>query len=105
MIIAAGSLVMACSNNVKNTQVAEVKTSELGDYKCIPFQDEKHQAAAQAIPGRLQNEFYDTMDVSNAQKMSEVEEGLCYHDTDALNNGSGVLNKSGTYLAEFRRYE
>jgi hypothetical protein len=49
----------------------------------------------QTIPGRLQCEFYDL-----------GGEGIAYHDTDPVNNGSGKLNPAdGTFLNEFRRME
>jgi hypothetical protein len=49
----------------------------------------------QQIPGRLQCEFYDL-----------GGEGIAYHDTDSVNNGSGRLNPAdGTFLNEFRRME
>jgi len=49
----------------------------------------------QKIPGRLQCEFYDL-----------GGEGIAYHDTDPVNNGSGKLNPAnGTMLNEFRMKE
>lgn len=50
---------------------------------------------AQAIPGRVQCEFY-----------NQGGEGVAYHDTDSLNNGSGKLNPpNGNILNEFRMQE
>lgn len=47
---------------------------------------------AQQIPGKLECEFYDL-----------GGEGVAYHDTDAVNNGSGKLNPvNGNPLNEFR---
>ena len=49
----------------------------------------------QKIPGRIQCEFYDL-----------GGEGIAYHDSDAVNNGSGKLNPpDGTFLHEFRMRE
>lgn len=49
----------------------------------------------QQIPGKIQCEFYDT-----------GGEGVSYHDTDSVNNGSGRLNPAnGTLLNEFRMNE
>ena len=49
----------------------------------------------QQIPGKIQCEFYDL-----------GGEGLAYHDTDSVNNGSGKLNPpDGNFLNEFRMKE
>ena len=49
----------------------------------------------QQIPGKIQCEFYDT-----------GGEGVAWHDTDSVNNGSGRLNPAnGTFLNEFRMNE
>lgn len=76
-------------------------------YPCVPFHDAVYHGGPQAIPGRLENEYYDVMDVADAQKRSGVEEGLCYHDTDNRNSGSGAgaLNGFGSYEKEFRMFE
>jgi hypothetical protein len=37
--------------------------------------------STQQIPGKIQCEFYD-----------QGGEGIAYHDTDSINNGSGKLN-------------
>ena len=55
-----------------------------------PFQNKIH-----TIPGRVECEFY-----------NEGGEGVAYHDSDSINNGSGKLNPvNGTYLNEFRMKE
>ncbi len=60
-----------------------------------PFQDSRYPGGPQQIPGRVQCAFYDL-----------GGEGVAYHDSDATNNGSGVLNPAnGTYLNEFRMNE
>jgi len=49
----------------------------------------------QTIPGKIECEFYD-----------RGGEAIAYHDSDAINNGSGKLNPAnGTYLNEFRMHE
>jgi hypothetical protein len=54
------------------------------------FNDKKQQ-----IPGRIECEYFDV-----------GGEGVAYHDTDSLNNGSGKLNPAnGNFLNEFRMKE
>jgi hypothetical protein len=49
----------------------------------------------QQIPGKVECELYNS-----------GGEGVAYHDTDAINNGSGKLNPAdGSYLNEFRMKE
>jgi hypothetical protein len=50
-------------------------------YKGVPYHDATHQEAPQEIPGRLQASLFDL-----------GGEGVAYHDTDAINHGSGELN-------------
>src|ERR1700761_8202972 len=58
------------------------------------FQD-SHYSAPQTIPGRVYCAAYDL-----------GGEGVAYHDSDAVNHGSGELNPAnGTYLNEFRMRE
>jgi hypothetical protein len=53
------------------------------------------QNKIQQIPGKVEGEYYDT-----------GGEGIAYHDTDSINNGSGKLNPAnGTFLNEFRLKE
>ena len=67
----------------------------LATYKGTPYTDAHHPVGAQPIPGIVQCAFYDT-----------GGEGIAYHDTDAVNHGSGELNPAnGTYLNEFRMHE
>jgi len=70
-------------------------------YPCIPYHDAVTGKISQTIPGRIQNEFFDML----APSAQQDAEGNCYHDTDAINNGSGKLNKPGSYLTEFRMQE
>ena len=49
----------------------------------------------QQIPGRVECEFY-----------NEGGEGVAYHDSDSVNNGSGKLNPAnGDFYNEFRMHE
>src|SRR5476649_2817023 len=49
----------------------------------------------QQIPGKVECEYY-----------NEGGEGIAYHDSDSINNGSGKLNPAnGTFLNEFRMKE
>lgn len=59
------------------------------DYKGKPYQDATHAAGPQAIPGRLQAVLYDV-----------GGEGIAYHDTDAINHGSGELNYQPEHCEE-----
>ena len=64
-------------------------------YKGTPYTDAHHPIGAQPIPGIIQCAYYDA-----------GGEGIAYHDTDAVNHGSGELNPpNGTYLNEFRMHE
>ena len=71
-------------------------------YKGKPFTDERHQSGPQMIPGTVQCALYDL-----------GGEGVAYHDTDAINKGSGELNRQtghcrpGTpeYFCYFREKE
>jgi hypothetical protein len=77
------------------------------DYRCVPFHDARYAGGPQRIPGRLQNEYYDAQDVSDAGKRGGAGEGACYHDTDNKNSGSGAgsLNGVGSYENEMRMFE
>jgi hypothetical protein len=53
------------------------------------------QNTVQQIPGTIECELY-----------NEGGEGVAYHDSDSINNGSGKLNPAnGTFLNEFRMKE
>ena len=53
------------------------------------------QNRVQQIPGRIECEYYNT-----------GGEGIAYHDSDTVNNGSGKLNPAnGSYLNVFRMHE
>jgi hypothetical protein len=51
------------------------------DYKGKPFADSLNKKGPQVIPGTVELAFYDL-----------GGEGVAYHDTDKINNGSGKLN-------------
>ncbi len=64
-------------------------------YTGVPYQDSRYAGGAQRIPGRVECAYYDS-----------GGEGVAYHDSDAKNNGSGVLNPAdGSYLNQFRMNE
>jgi hypothetical protein len=70
-------------------------SAELKEHDGKPFQDGVYHGGPQKIPGLVQCGYYDF-----------GGEGVACHDTDATNNGSGVLNPAnGTYLNEFRMKE
>jgi hypothetical protein len=70
-------------------------SADLNGYKGTAFHDSRYPGGAQKIPGRVQCAYYDF-----------GGEGVAYHDTDATNQGSGMLNPAnGTYLNEFRMNE
>jgi hypothetical protein len=72
------------------------------DYQGRPFEDPCHKAGAPSIPGIVQCALYDL-----------GGEGVAYHDSDAINHGSGELNlqpghqraHAGPYIWNFRRDE
>ena len=74
-------------------------------YLGVPYRDAVYQGGPQVIPGRVQNEYYDTMDISAEQKAAGAGEDVTYHDTDKVNSGSGTLNGKGSYRNEFRMFE
>jgi hypothetical protein len=69
--------------------VALAQNAQASAYAGKPYRGQ-----AQAIPGRVQAEFYDV-----------GGEGVAYHDSDAGNNGSGKLNKGNSELDQFRKDE
>lgn len=59
-----------------------------------PYRDAAHSGGPQKIPGAVFCAYFD-----------EGGEGVAYHDTDAVNSGSGKLNPAnGSYLNEFRMH-
>ncbi len=66
----------------------------LARYAGKPFANANFAGPA-AIPGKVECEYYDT-----------GGEGVAYHDSDAVNSGSGMLNPAnGDPLNEFRMHE
>jgi hypothetical protein len=71
------------------------KLDFLSRYKGVPYVDSRYHRGAQKIPGKVMCAYYD-----------RGGEGVAYHDGDARNNGSGMLNPAdGSYLNEFRMSE
>jgi len=73
-------------------QAAASTTPTAKAYRGVPFHDSVYHGGPQLIPGKLQNEYYDTMDISDDQKAAGAEEGITYHDSDNINSGSGTFN-------------
>jgi hypothetical protein len=79
-----------------------VRAAVPADYQGKPFADAFHKSGPPNIPGIVQCALYDL-----------GGEGVAYHDTDAVNNGSGKLNldkghqraHAGEYLWFFRKDE
>jgi hypothetical protein len=85
MILFPGSGVPGSCQSKKNRITVQGK----------PYSDSLYQAGAQTIPGKLQCEYYDF-----------GGEGIAYHDTDTINEGSGGLNPDdGKYINGFRKNE
>lgn len=70
--------------------LSALSSSAQEKYNGLPWNE-----TIQVIPGKIQCEYYDL-----------GGEGIAYHDTDSINNGSGKLNPAnGTFLNEFRLHE
>jgi hypothetical protein len=77
------------------TALCASKSEFLAHYQGTPYHDSRYQGGAQAIPGKVVCAYYDL-----------GGEGVAYHDSDAVNHGSGELNPAdGSYLHEFRIHE
>ena len=82
--------------------VVAVGAGEVSDHLGSPFADAVHKAGPPNIPGVVQCALYDL-----------GGEGVAYHDTDTVNNGSGKLNlepghqraHASEYLWHFRQGE
>ena len=69
----------------------EMEFIMIDSYKGRPFSDER-MTGPQQIPGEVYCAYYDL-----------GGEGVAYHDSDAVNHGSGELNPvNGSYLHSFR---
>ncbi len=77
------------------TALRAQKSDFLSHYKGVRYHDSRYQGGAQKVPGKVFCAYYDL-----------GGEGVAYHDSDAQNNGSGILNPDdGSYLHEFRMRE
>ena len=66
--------------------------SDAASHTSQPFHDQQYTGGPQKIPGKVQCAYYDL-----------GGEGVAYHDSDAVNHGSGELNPlDGSYLNGFR---
>jgi hypothetical protein len=92
VLLATGAVLLA----IPGTALAQTDGSTfLQHYTGKPFQDGPYTTVPQRIPGRVDCAAYDV-----------GGEGVAYHDSDAVNHGSGELNPAdGTYLNEFRMHE
>jgi hypothetical protein len=92
ILLATGAVLLS----MPQTMLAQMDGSTfLQQYTGKPFQDSHYATAPQRIPGRVDCAAYDL-----------GGEGVAYHDSDAVNHGSGELNPAdGTYLNEFRMHE
>lgn len=76
-------------------KVGAAQADFLAHYRGTPYRDSHYHNSPQKIPGRVYCAYYDL-----------GGESVAYHDTDAKNNGSGVLNPAdGSYINEFRMNE
>lgn len=81
--------------NVRSVMLLTVSTLLLSSTTLSTNEGGPWTGKAQQIPGRVENEFFDL-----------GGEGIAYHDSDSINNGSGKLNPAnGTLLNEFRMKE
>ena len=90
------SIMMAVAMMVSFT--SKPKKNLPSGYQGKPFQDKVYKAGAQVIPGRVQCALFDL-----------GGEGVGYHDSDSINNGSGPYNHQpghcepgAEYVAYFR---
>lgn len=84
-----------CMTTIATCVAASSRTSFLAQYRGTPYADGRYYEGAQKIPGKVMCAYYDL-----------GGEGVAYHDSDAVNYGSGKLNPvDGSYLNEFRMNE
>ncbi len=87
-------IVLTCRLNVPIALHAQ-SGGATSAYGGQPFHDERYSEGPQSIPGKLQCAYYDA-----------GGEAIAYHDADAVNHGSGELNKlDGSYEHAFRMKE
>ena len=95
LLVVALGLIYCCTTSTMHAGVP-------ADYRGKPFADAYHKAGTPNIPGIVQCALYDL-----------GGEGVAYHDTDSINNGSGKLNfekghqkaHASEYLWFFRKDE
>jgi hypothetical protein len=91
----SGLALLALALSLASVEASALQSDFLRSYKGAPYHDSKVEGGAQRIPGTVHCAYYDL-----------GGEGVAYHDSDAINNGSGALNPAnGTYLNEFRMHE
>src|SRR5580692_11867764 len=84
-----------CMTTIATCVAASSSTSFLAQYRGTPYADGRYHGGAQKIPGKVMCAYYDL-----------GGEGVAYHDSDSVNNGSGKLNPAnGSFLNEFRMNE
>jgi len=94
-MIRIGWRIGVCMTTIATCVAASSSTSFLAQYRGTPYADGRYHGGAQKIPGKVMCAYYDL-----------GGEGVAYHDSDAVNNGSGKLNPAdGSYLNEFRMNE
>lgn len=76
------SLLFLCISYLTSCSSSD-RASNFADHNKTPF--------THIIPGKLQCELYDA-----------GGEGISFHDSDAINSGSGGLNKGSDYFSTFR---
>src|SRR5882724_7289187 len=93
-LIFQACLIFTCGFYLSGCALSKTRPA-MGGYRGTPFHDSVHAGGPQTIPGRVQCAYYDL-----------GGEGIAYHDSDAINSGSGTFNKpDGTYLNQFRMNE
>jgi hypothetical protein len=76
----------------RNLRIIRTSAGSGASYAGQPFHDQRYAGGPQVIPGKVQCAYYDA-----------GGEGVAYHDSDAVNHGSGELNPlDGSYLHGFR---
>jgi hypothetical protein len=112
-VASSSAEIPAAANNKSPSEPAKltpaaataVAPAPVGPYPGVPYRDDRYKGGPQVIPGKLQNEYFDMLDVSQAEKAAGTGEAITYHDTDNKNDGSGSLNGRGNYIKEFRSSE
>lgn len=103
-LLIAGLALSCATSPVQNAKKSSPLSKNLlsRDYQGKPFADAVYKGGAQSIPGTVECAYYDL-----------GGEGVAYHDTDAINHGSGELNQqtqhqrphANPYFWNFRKDE